>query len=158
MPMGTWESGVFDYDHLKKSYLPTYTRHWDNASKVPFLYNASTGIWISYDDAESIRLKCDYIKQQRLAGAMFWELSSDRDEDLIGTAFEMLSNNDPPALALPEKPSKHRHPKWEAYREYQVKDKVVFEDEIYRCIRHHQSSPGWTPSTIPQLWKKISKR
>ena len=61
-PMGTWENGLFDDDHLKKSYLPSYTRHWDDASKVPFLCNATTGIWISYDDAESIRIKCDYIK------------------------------------------------------------------------------------------------
>jgi len=37
LPMGTWENGVFDYDHLKKSYIPSYIRYWDDQSKVPFL-------------------------------------------------------------------------------------------------------------------------
>ncbi|CAF1137588.1 unnamed protein product [Adineta ricciae] len=48
LPTGTWENGVFDYDHLKKSYIPSYNRYWDNESKVPFLYNPLTAIWISY--------------------------------------------------------------------------------------------------------------
>ena len=54
-----------DYDHLKKSYLPTYTRYWDDQSKVPFLYNASTGIWISYDDLQSIGLLKTIISNAR---------------------------------------------------------------------------------------------
>ncbi|CAF5212894.1 unnamed protein product, partial [Rotaria magnacalcarata] len=92
LPMGTWENGIFDYDHLKKSFLPTYTRYWDDASKVPFLFNPSTGIWISYDDLESISLKNNYIKQEQLGGAMFWELSGDRSAELVGATFAALTN------------------------------------------------------------------
>jgi len=52
-------------------------RHWDDVAKVPWLYNAATKEWISYDDPESVRLKGEYIAAQNLAGAMFWELSHD---------------------------------------------------------------------------------
>ena len=90
--MGTWENGVFDYDHLKGSYLPTFTRYWDDNSKVPFLFNPSIGIWITYDDLESISLKNDYIKREQLGGAMFWELSSDRNVELVGATFVALTN------------------------------------------------------------------
>jgi chitinase len=95
--MGTWENGVFDYDDLKKRFLPTYTRYWDDASKVPFLFNPSTGIWISYDDLQSISLKNDYIKQEQLGGAMFWELSSDRNAELVSATFVALLNGQTPA-------------------------------------------------------------
>ena len=90
--MGTWENGIFDYDHLKRSFLPTYKRYWDDASQVPYLFNPSTGIWISYDDLESIALKNDYIKREKLGGAMFWELSSDRNAELVSATFAALNN------------------------------------------------------------------
>jgi GH18 family chitinase len=44
LPSGTWENGVFDYDHLKKSFIPSYNRYWDENSKVPYLFSSSTGI------------------------------------------------------------------------------------------------------------------
>ena len=56
---------------------PGYVRHWDDVAKVPWLYNATSKEWISYDDPESIRLKGEYVSAQKLAGAMFWELSHD---------------------------------------------------------------------------------
>ena len=65
LPPGTWENGIYDYDDLKKNYLPTYTRYWDDQSKVPFLYNAPKGMWISYDDLQSNTVKNNYIIQQQ---------------------------------------------------------------------------------------------
>ena len=35
---------------------------------------------ISYEDVESIGLKAAYIQQQKLGGAMIWELSGDDDQ------------------------------------------------------------------------------
>lgn len=96
LPTGTWENGIFDYDHLKRSFLATYTRHWDDASKVPFLFNPSTQIWISYDDLESISIKNNYIKREQLGGAMFWELSGDRSSELVGATFAALYNGQTP--------------------------------------------------------------
>lgn len=47
---------------------------------MPWLYNASTQEWISYDDPQSVRLKGEYIRSEGLAGGMFWELSQDNGE------------------------------------------------------------------------------
>jgi chitinase len=56
---------------------PAYERHWDDVAKVPWLYNAGTQEWITYEDVQSVRLKGEYIASQKLAGGMFWELSND---------------------------------------------------------------------------------
>lgn len=55
-----------------------YVRHWDDQSKAPFLFNAEKKAFIAYDDEESVKEKCSYIKKHKLAGAMFWEYFSDR--------------------------------------------------------------------------------
>ncbi len=173
-PTGTWENGVFDYDHIKKSYIPTYKRYWDSQSKVPFLYNTSTGIWISYDDLQSIRIKNDYIKREKLAGAMFWELSSDRNSELIGATFEQLNNDLKPSLesnppieliiqiesttsssSIKFLSTKTDYLNWETYKDYKFGEQVIYENKIYRCLLPHKSLPGWTPFAVGVLWKSI---
>jgi chitinase len=68
------------YTYLKDSVVNQkgFVRYWDDASKAPYLFNAEKKIFITYDDEESIKAKCDYIKKHKLAGAMFWEYSSDK--------------------------------------------------------------------------------
>ncbi len=61
-----------------------YVRHWNSAVQVPHLYNAATGVFITYDDEASIRDKAAYLKRMGLRGAMFWELHADRDRVLGG--------------------------------------------------------------------------
>ncbi|MFP6737182.1 MAG: glycoside hydrolase family 18 protein [Planctomycetota bacterium] len=96
VPTGTWENGVFDYSDLVDNYLPEYTRHWHEQAKVPWLYNADTGVMITYDDPESLALKVDYVNEQRLGGVMLWDLSSDDEEDsLLSVLHEGLRQ--PPA-------------------------------------------------------------
>lgn len=70
-----FEAGVFDYKELAG--LSGFTRYFSDEAKVPWLYNPSTGVMISYDDPESIGIKADYLNQKGLAGAMFWEASGD---------------------------------------------------------------------------------
>lgn len=85
VPPGTWEAGVFDYHDLVTRYIdqPGFTRLWDPTAKVPYLWNASNGVFISYDDPESLAEKARYVKDNGLAGAMFWELSSDTGENAL---------------------------------------------------------------------------
>ncbi len=87
---GTWEPGIFDYKDLKNNFVGQgYTRYWDDDAMVPYLYNPSTGIWISYDDVESMTIKTQYIVSQGLGGAMYWELSSDTaDAELLSVVYE----------------------------------------------------------------------
>jgi len=54
-----------------------WVRYFDNTTKVPYLYNATTKEFISYEDKQSMDLKVQYIKSKNLAGGMIWELSQD---------------------------------------------------------------------------------
>lgn len=60
-----------------------YTRYWDAAAHAPYLFNAERKIFISYDDEESVKDKCEYALQHKLGGVMFWEYFSDRKEYLL---------------------------------------------------------------------------
>jgi chitinase len=60
-----------------------FVRYWDNRAQAPYLWNATSRVFISYDDPQSIAVKARYVLQHRLGGMMFWELSEDRDEELL---------------------------------------------------------------------------
>ncbi|MVO99790.1 glycosyl hydrolase family 18 protein [Paenibacillus lutrae] len=85
LPTGTWDdwtsgnSGTFDYGDLAANYVGKngYTRYWNDTTKTPYLFNPTNGVFISYDDIQSIGAKTAYIKSKGLGGAMFWETSSD---------------------------------------------------------------------------------
>ncbi len=55
--------------------------YWDESAKAPFLYNGD--IWISYDNENSIKVKVDYVKSNRLGGIMIWEYSHDLSGRLL---------------------------------------------------------------------------
>ena len=103
-PQGTWDNGFCEFTgsvefcdlagnsgttghHYLNPANPTtllpasasagWVRYWDNTAKVPYLYNATTHQFITYDDKISIDEKAKYIKQKNLGGAMIWELSQD---------------------------------------------------------------------------------
>jgi chitinase len=58
-------------------------------ARVPFLYNATTGTWITYDDAESVAEKAAYVRAHGLGGVMAWEIGGD-DGTLLRTMYEEL--------------------------------------------------------------------
>lgn len=73
-----------------------FTRYWDSASDVPYLYNAQKKEFVSYEDPESLALKCAYIQRMHLGGIMFWEYSADASGALLDTidrAFHGKSEN-----------------------------------------------------------------
>lgn len=67
-----------------------YVRFWDKKSKAPYLWNASKRIFITYEDPESLRLKCRYIQEHRLGGVMFWEYYADPTGSLLDTIHRTL--------------------------------------------------------------------
>lgn len=83
LPQGTWEAGVFDYHDLAANYVPNYARHWHAESKAPWLFDPSTGVMISYEDAESLGHKTAFINSEGLGGIMFWELSGDTSDSAL---------------------------------------------------------------------------
>ncbi len=60
-----------------------YSRHWDPVASAPYLYNASSRTFVSYEDAESIRAKAAFVNRLHLRGMMFWEYSGDDHETLL---------------------------------------------------------------------------
>jgi chitinase len=83
---GTYEPGIEDYKVLKNLTGQGYTRHYDSAAQVAYLYNPATGVWWSYDDPAVIGNKANYIKSKGLRGGMFWELSGDDGQGSLVTA------------------------------------------------------------------------
>ena len=67
-----------------------FTRYWDDDAKAPYLFNGSS--LISYDDPESIRLKCEYLKEEGLLGIMYWDHGSDPSRKLLGAMWETLKD------------------------------------------------------------------
>jgi chitinase len=65
------------YRDLARRHIPTMERHWHVRAQVPWLYDRDEQVMITYDDAESIGIKADYVKALRLGGMMFWEISQD---------------------------------------------------------------------------------
>lgn len=89
---GTWEDGTVDYDHvIAKMGEAKYERHWNDIAKVPYL-TSEDGEFISFDDVESVKHKAAFAKELDLGGAMFWELSQDRENDLIRATVNVFND------------------------------------------------------------------
>jgi len=67
-----------------------YVRHWDAQAQAPYLWNASTHTFVSYEDPESLRAKAAFVKAKGLGGVMYWEHSLDRNEELLGVLDQAL--------------------------------------------------------------------
>lgn len=77
--------GAHDYSELAEKFIDKqgFVRYWDDRAKAPYLWNSASRTFISYDDPRSIGIKAQYVKAQHLGGMMFWELSEDRNEELL---------------------------------------------------------------------------
>lgn len=84
-------SASIAYSSIATNYLnaPGYVRYFHQQSMVPWLYNGST--FITYEDAESMGHKAQYIKNKALGGAAIWELSQDPNEVLLGALYNGLN-------------------------------------------------------------------
>ena len=75
------------YAELANVYLGRegFARRWDARARAPWLWNAATRTFITYEDPQSLRAKMEYVRSHGLGGVMFWELSQDRDGELLDT-------------------------------------------------------------------------
>jgi chitinase len=67
-----------------------FIRYWDGAAAAPYLYNPDKKIFVSYEDPESLALKCKYVREHKLGGIMFWEYSADPSGTLLDTVDQGL--------------------------------------------------------------------
>ncbi|WP_028609421.1 glycoside hydrolase family 18 protein [Paenibacillus harenae] len=79
-----------DFTALAADYIDKngYVRYWDDEAKAPYLFNGHT--FISYDDEQSLRHKCGYVKDNGLAGVMFWEYGCDKTHRLLHAIYQGL--------------------------------------------------------------------
>jgi chitinase len=71
-----------------------FVRYFDPVASAPYLYNAEKQIFVSYDDPESLKLKCKYVLSHKLAGVMFWDYESDSSGALLDALNEGLNRHD----------------------------------------------------------------
>ncbi|WP_300637221.1 glycosyl hydrolase family 18 protein [uncultured Oscillibacter sp.] len=75
------------WDRVKDEYLSrsAYRRFRHQEAEVPYLYGNRA--FLSYDDPASIAAKADLARRRGLGGVGFWELSQDRDGELVQSAW-----------------------------------------------------------------------
>jgi chitinase len=69
--------GSVRFHQIPQALREGFTRYWEPGAGVPWLYNPNLRTWITYDDAESLGLKADLVRERALGGVMIWELSGD---------------------------------------------------------------------------------
>lgn len=84
----SWRELVADY--IDKN---GYVRHWDAKAQAPYLWNAQTRTFVSYEDPQSLRAKVAFVKAKGLGGVMYWEHSLDSNEALLGVLDEGLGKH-----------------------------------------------------------------
>jgi len=71
-----------------------YEHKWDSTAMVPYIVNKKGEMLVTYDDEESIRLKCEYAINRGLLGVMYWEFSyDDSDQTLTKLSYETTKNS-----------------------------------------------------------------
>lgn len=86
---GSWEPGVYDYKALP---LAGAIDYYDQDVVASWSYDAGKKVMVSYDTSQAQETKADYIKSRGLGGAMWWEMSGDRNDSksLISTVVDQL--------------------------------------------------------------------
>ena len=81
------------YNQLFTTYAlsDTMKEYFDEECGVPYRYDATKQIFISYDNEESIKCKCDYINALGLAGIMYWQYGQDVN-DMLSNAIDKYIN------------------------------------------------------------------
>ena len=81
------------YDKLFTTYAlsDTMKEFFDEECCVPYRYDAANKIFISFDNEQSIKMKCDYINSLGLAGTMYWQYGQDVN-DMLSLAIAKYIN------------------------------------------------------------------
>ncbi len=60
-----------------------FVRYWDEEAKAPYLYHPGKQMFLSYEDGESLELKCRFVLEEGLRGVMFWDYEADESGALL---------------------------------------------------------------------------
>ena len=78
------------YKSIKENYLTrldnTVFKYYDKNAHAYYLYDTKNKVFISYDDPNAIKEKCDYVIENGYGGIMYWSYT----DDLSGTLMDAL--------------------------------------------------------------------
>lgn len=101
---GTWEDGVVDYRDIVNNRMGTgWVQGYDEVAEAPYLFKASTGDLITYDNDRSVKAKGQYVLANQLGGLFSWEIDADNG-DILNAMHEGLGHGEgttPPANKPP---------------------------------------------------------
>jgi len=81
---GLYQSGKFkqgvDYKQFDNYFTDSagFKYHWDKKAQAPFRYSPAKQLFATFDDERSLKAKAKFVRQKKLGGIMFWELSCDK--------------------------------------------------------------------------------
>jgi len=84
-------AGGYTYIRDSMATRPGFIRYWDDNAKAAYLFDHETNQLVSYDDEESVMHKCGYVKENNMAGVMFWQYASDPKEYLLDAIQESFN-------------------------------------------------------------------
>ena len=104
---GTWDagaapSGSFGFADLEQNYIGKFSRFFHADAQVPWLFQPTAAIMISYEDPQSLTAKANYILANQLAGVMIWELSADDQKYTLLNALAGLLGTMPGPQPIPD--------------------------------------------------------
>lgn len=73
-----------DYKQIIK--LTGFEQKWDDMAKAPYLIDETGEYACGYDDPRSIAIKCEYILEKGMLGAMYWDYDGDDAEGTLRKA------------------------------------------------------------------------
>lgn len=84
---GHGKNGITDFiDYREIVNLTGFKKQWDDDAKVPFLENDKGEFVCTYETPESIAIKCAYLVNRGMLGAMYWEYGGDTDDGILRKA------------------------------------------------------------------------
>jgi chitinase len=74
-----WKQHDGDWNVLAKTRLrdSRYVKYWESKARVPYMYDSTSGTWVTYDDPRSVAEKVQYVREHGLGGVVIWELGGD---------------------------------------------------------------------------------
>ncbi|KAF9564757.1 glycoside hydrolase family 18 protein, partial [Agrocybe pediades] len=95
--------GLMDEGFLNQDGSPAegIEYRFDNCSQTPFVFNRTSGIYVSYDNPESFAFKGGFIKSSGLRGFAMWEAGGDSDDALLDSILNATQNGGPSSLKAP---------------------------------------------------------
>lgn len=77
-------AGYIDYKEVVK--LTGFKTQWDADAKVPYLENEKGELVCTYENPESIQIKCEYLLKRGMLGAMYWDYAGDTEDGALRKA------------------------------------------------------------------------